>query len=434
MSVRKEVGKRPISLFIKSFQDLDNVAPIVAYMSQNDCASINIVSFSRQLVGCSDLLNYLEKECKLNVSYLEDFMPSYFRLFIDFHNLYFSKTNKIKNKLALFLSQIISAKVVKPLMYYISYRAVSYFFSSVDTRVLMLDIGSEFSMLGSALIKKAKQRNIRVIGYLHGYYIYTHTDNLAKSRKKTGFLYNTVLSLTKHKRSQVYCDYYLVGNHQRNTWFRSLAMGKFDEKRLNTVSEIGVPRYTKEWTKFYRDCIVTSEKFTYGRKDNINVLFFLVHPKYNLNVDELVSTLNALDNMSGINFVYKPHTRNGLNGLEVEELKGFDATEVSSLHLSEWADIGIVIGSSIGIQLLVDNKPIIVASYITTNHTIFQEKKVCEEAESLTELVSIINNKKTNRHELSVTDGVESFVSDVVYGQKSYNQLLKSFSKEIMRY
>jgi len=210
-------------------------------------------------------------------------------------------------------------------------------------------------------------------------------------------------------------------------------MGNFDKNELNRVKEIGVPRYAKEWIKIYREKILNNDKFIYGEQENINIVLYMIHPKYNIQVESLLNMVEAINNISNINFVYKPHTRNGLNGIDVKRMKGFNASNISSVSLSEWADIGIDMGSSITIQLLIDRVPVIVPTFISTNSTIFQESGVCNEVSNIPELISIIDDIKCGKNEKNKNKKIDKFISDVVYGNRNYNNLLDSFFHSIVK-
>ena len=96
---------------------------------------------------------------------------------------------------------------------------------------------------------------------------------------------------------------------------------------------------------------------------------------------------NLLSVINNINFVYKSHPR-----FNYVIDKGYDASNVNSFQLSDWADVGILFGSSIAIQLLIDNVPIIVPTFVHTNSTILEKHKICITANSLDELTNILTN------------------------------------------
>ena len=422
-----------INVFIKSFQDLDHITPIISYLSKNKDIHIKLYSFNNELNNCEDHLRFLKDECKLDVEYLNNYFTNRYKYIIELHNKYLNMKSNIKNSKISLIFDIITAKIISPFMSYVIGQSVNRYLYSIKNTIILIDIGTEIGSFGRVFVKKSKSYNIKVIGYLHGYYVFSGSKNLTNDWSKLNFIKRTASSLSKYKRKQLYCDCYLVGNKQKETLFSSSSMGNFDKNELNRVKEIGVPRYAKEWIKIYREKILNNDKFIYGEQENINIVLYMIHPKYNIQVESLLNMVEAINNISNINFVYKPHTRNGLNGIDVKRMKGFNASNISSVSLSEWADIGIDMGSSITIQLLIDRVPVIVPTFISTNSTIFQESGVCNEVSNIPELISIIDDIKCGKNEKNKNKKIDKFISDVVYGNRNYNNLLDSFFHSIVK-
>ena len=56
-----------LNVFIKSFQDLDHVTPIVSYLSDKTNVNIRLYSFTRDLPKCKEHLGFLRDEYGLTV-------------------------------------------------------------------------------------------------------------------------------------------------------------------------------------------------------------------------------------------------------------------------------------------------------------------------------------------------------------------------------
>ncbi len=420
-----------LNVFIKSFQDLDHATPIVSYLSDKTNVNIRLYSFTRDLPKCKEHLGFLRDEYGLTVRYLDDHIESPYKQIIRIYNNFLRRKSNIKNRKISLMVDIMSAKIISPFIGFVIERSIHSYLSSIKNEKILIDLGTEIGAYGRAFVKKSKFHNVKIIGYLHGYYVFSGSKNLRKDWARLNFIKKTASLLSKYKRKQLYCDCYLVGNKQKETWFSSSSMGNFDKEELNRVKEIGIPRYTREWIKIYRKKILPNKKFIYGDKESINVVFYMVHPKYNIKVESLLNMVGAINNIPNINFVYKPHTRNGLDGIDTTRMKGFDASNVSSVLLSEWADIGIDIGSSITIQLLIDNVPVIVPTFICNNSTIFQEMGVCSEVASIKGLISAIENTKNNK--VDKDKRIDKFISEIVYGNRDYNDLLDCFYESIIQ-
>jgi hypothetical protein len=95
--------------------------------------------------------------------------------------------------------------------------------------------------------------------------------------------------------------------------------------------------------------------------------------------------------------------------------------------------VGIVFGSSIGVQLLLDNVPLIVPSYVHTNTTIYEEYSVCINTKSLFELKTILsNNNKNDISKLVDNKRVECFLDKYLDGSKGYDQLMLEYYEEVV--
>jgi hypothetical protein len=302
---------------------------------------------------------------------------------------------------------------------------------NLDAEIILMDFGKEITFYGSAIVKIFQNTNTAVVGYMHGFSIYTNTNTLQKDNSELSPLKETILRLAKPVRERVYFDRYVVGNEQRDTLFHS-SQQNFEKKYLDRVFETGAIRYTTEWISKYRGNVVTSKNFRYGDEKKINVLLFMSHPQYNVNVDNLMSTMRRLSLCDSINFVYKPHTRNGLDGISTRDFGGYDATNISSLELSSWADVGIVYGSSIAFQLVMDNVPIIMPRYIHSNTTILEMNDACVVADDISDLMNLLKHSIEEISSMINTEKKNNFVDHYIYGDKSYIELMEYFYQSIV--
>jgi hypothetical protein len=147
------------------------------------------------------------------------------------------------------------------------------------------------------------------------------------------------------------------------------------------------------------------------------------HPQYNVKINELYSLINELSHLNNINFVYKPHTRKGLHLIDTQKLHGLDASGTSSVLLSEWADLGIVYGSSIGFQFLIDKVPLIIPSFVHSNKTIYETDRVTISANTLEELSSLVCRPKSEIVNLIDQNKVDVFIDNAIYGDNRDNMM-----------
>jgi hypothetical protein len=71
---------------------------------------------------------------------------------------------------------------------------------------------------------------------------------------------------------------------------------------------------------------------------------------YNIDVERMLKTFDLLSELKGMEIVIKPHTRSGKEAKVYESILLSNVYEFSSVELCEWADVMLVIGSSILIE------------------------------------------------------------------------------------
>tara|TARA_Y100000031_G_C8134567_1_gene344598 strand:+ start:169 stop:717 length:549 start_codon:yes stop_codon:yes gene_type:complete len=177
---------------------------------------------------------------------------------------------------------------------------------------------------------------------------------------------------------------------------------------------------------------MNNKQFVYGDENKLNVVLFLSQLHLNVYEMELVNTLQELSKIDNINFVYKPHTR-GFYGIDESTINGVNASNVGSILLSAWADVGIVISSSIGLQLLLDNVPIIVPSYVSSNDYTIEKYKICITANSLDDLITILSdNTKEDIAKLIDNRKKEKFLNKFLDANKSYKQIMQEYYEAVV--
>ena len=88
--------------------------------------------------------------------------------------------------------------------------------------------------------------------------------------------------------------------------------------------------------------------------------------------------------------------------------------DVHSPSLIDWSDIVIVIGGSIGIEAMLQNKPVLYPSFLSSNFTLYEKFKAAYCTNSKEESIKLINEFKNNRpHE--ELPGVEKMIQEIVY-------------------
>jgi len=416
-----------IAIFINSYNDFDHILPFIDYVALNKKDIITLYrTKNSNMSGCESHLNYIKNTYNLYPVNYDDSFSSGYLFFISLYRKFGNFSRMAKQKSYLIPFFIIFTRL-RPLFEYFTRREISKTQKNLKVDVLMMDFGKELSLFGRSMVKQMQNNGVFSIGYLHGYSIYTNTDTLQKDKVVLDPIRDFVSSISKPKVKRLYFDRYVVGINQKYTNFCSSQQPDFNRNSLNRVFEVGIPRFSHEWINKYKKKVLRSEGFSYGNKSKLNVVLFMSHPQYNVLVDELMATIKALSLCDSINFVYKPHTRNGLDRISLNKLNGYNASDISSLELSSWADVGIVYGSSIAFQLLQDNTPMIMPTYIHTNSTIFEKNDVCIVVNNVHDLLKVFDKSKEEIHDLINKSNINDFISYYVYGNNDYDSLMNNF-------
>ena len=425
--------KNNFIIFFSSFNELDMILPFIDYVLTKYDDKVVLYSTERNIPGVDCHLEFLRTQHHLKSNFFFD--EQCFRKYknvLSFRDRIIRTWNKrrAKKKTIRYISYIFSIIIL------IIRRVIELFLEIPIGRFvdkqnysdkIMVTVFSEGAFPNRAVVKIAEKRSIKTVAYDHGFFLYANLGNTNKSINMKS-VRREIYKLISGKR--YYCSSYITGNSHKDTWFRSNTIEDF--KELDRVYEISTPRYTKEWVRIFRERLMNNKQFIYGDENKLNVVFFLSRQHLNVNEMEFINTLQKLSKIDNINFVYKPHTR-GFDVIDESTINGFNASDVNSILLSAWADVGIVFGSSIGLQLLLDNVPIIVPSYIHFNSYIIEKYKICITANSLEDLITILSdNTKEDIVKLIDNRKRDKFLNKFLEANKSYKQIMKEYYEAVV--
>jgi hypothetical protein len=199
------------------------------------------------------------------------------------------------------------------------------------------------------------------------------------------------------------------------------------------IHVLGSARYYNEWMEQNRKIIPRKMNSKHNNTEKLKVVFMTTRPQYRINIERMVNTFDMLSNFNGIEAVVKPHTRTGDEAKMYENVQLSDVSELSSVELCEWADVMLVIASSIIIEALTQGKPALYLKYLHENITEYEELGACwtvhDEAELRDALLSLQNNKTKVPY---TNDNVNRFLSSIIYGGRSERDVLKDYEDFIV--
>jgi hypothetical protein len=148
----------------------------------------------------------------------------------------------------------------------------------------------------------------------------------------------------------------------------------------------------------------------------------------------MLKTFNLLAQLNDIEVVVKPHTRTGKEARFYENLPLKNAVDISSVELCEWADVTLVIASSILIEALVQAKPVLYLKYLHGNTTLYEEFGACWKINNEVELQNALQSLQADKKNvLYSAENVEKFLSEIIYGGKRKRDVLEDYRHFIVK-
>ena len=142
----------------------------------------------------------------------------------------------------------------------------------------------------------------------------------------------------------------------------------------------------------------------------------------------MLNTFDILSNLGGIRVMIKPHTRTVENSRLFANLSLPNASGILTPELCEWADVVLVIGSSVITEALMQEKPVLYLKYLHANTMLFEECGACWTINSEAELKDTLQSFGNKRMEVPYGDeNVNRFLSEVVYGGRNERDVLKDY-------
>jgi hypothetical protein len=264
------------------------------------------------------------------------------------------------------------------------------------------------------LLKAARQMSIPSFSLPHGVLLYTNEATKPKATdarrlvKFNGF------------------DFVIVPNRLRKDLL--VRSGVSIEK----IFVLGCARYSDEWLEQNKKIIPRRIKATANSKNKLKVVFMPSKPQVHSDLGRLNTTCNILAGMKNIDIMVKPHTRAGGETHLFEGNNLPDASHILTAELCEWADVSLVVGSSVITELLMRKKPVLYLKYLHANTTLFEDLGACWTIHDENELENALMSLQTNKRKVPYNETqVAKFVSEVVNGGLADKDVLGNYVKFI---
>jgi len=262
----------------------------------------------------------------------------------------------------------------------------------------------------NVLLKAAKKKSIPTLALPHGVYLYTNES------------YKTRTSASQRFYKFNRFDYVIVQNHLRKDVL--IRSGIAGEK----IVVLGSARFCGEWIAQNRKILPRRIESTSRDRGRLRVVFMPSKPRCRIDVERMHKTIDLLASNSEIEAVVKPHTRIGREAHLFDNMLLPNVSHVLTSELCEWADVVLIIGSSVITEVLMQRKPVLYLKYLHANTMLFEECGACWTIHSEAELEQALHSLRTKSMHVPYGDeNVNRFLSEVVYGGRKNRDVLRDY-------
>ncbi len=412
--------------FIRHFNDIDHITPVVWKMKQENRPAAVYCINPKYDIHNDYRLTFLKVQGVVVESIYDAFSQKLNMLHHAMRFLYlwiFAKAKRLnsdnqESRLLLLLSrwgQLIIEwighklyKLTRKIFYNKNW--ARYILEQSRAQVLCFDHIIHNQYVVAVLLRAAKEMSIPTIALPHGVYLYTNESSKPKSTAKQRF--------SKFDRF----DYVVVQNQLRKNVLARSGIG--EEK----IVVLGSARFCEEWIEQNMKILTRMINSNAKSTEKLKVIFLTSKPQCRVDMERMLSTIEILSNHSEIELKLKPHTRMGASPHLFVNLPIANASDVLTAELCEWADVVIVIGTSVMTEALMQGKPVLYLKYLHANTMLFEECGACWTIHNEAELEHAIQSLRVKRMNVPYTEeNVNRFLSEVVYGGRTKRDVLRDY-------
>jgi len=262
----------------------------------------------------------------------------------------------------------------------------------------------------NVLLKAAKELSIPTLALPHGVYLYTNESYKTGSTAGQRFY--------KFNRF----DYVIVQNHLRKDVL--VRSGIAGEK----IVVLGSARFCGEWIAQNSKILPRKIESNGGGPERLKVVFMPSKPRCRIDVERMHTTIDLLASHSEIDAVVKPHTRVGREAHLFDKMQLPNVSHILTSELCEWADVVLIIGSSVITEALMQGKPVLYLKYLHGNTMLFEDCGACWTIHNEAELEQALHSLGKKGMGVPYGDkNVNRFLAEVVYGGQNNRDVLKDY-------
>jgi hypothetical protein len=265
------------------------------------------------------------------------------------------------------------------------------------------------------LLTVAREMSIPTFALPHGVFVYTNEVITIDSRP-----------LHTYDKLSGY-DYVIV---QNGLFKEFMAKSGLDRKKIFVL---GSARYCSEWMTQNRRILPRILELNGDDTITLKIVFMTTKTRYRVNLERMFETFELLAKLRGIKAVVKLHTRTKKEERLYDSLPLPNVSDVSSVELCSWADVVLVIGSSIIVEALTRGKPALYLKYLHENTTIYEEFGACWTIHNEDELQDALLSLQLSKKDVPYSnENVNRFLSEIIYGDRNEEEVLTGYGQFIV--
>jgi hypothetical protein len=414
--------------FVRHFNDIDHIAPVV-WKLHKDSYPVAVFCMNLQYDIQQDYRLRFLKDQGVVVDYLYD---AFYEKRDPVHQFLYSlirASYKVRQKLAhdyqvspralpkllgrlVGLAGTLFYKITRRIYY--GHRWARLVLERTNAQAVCFDYIFPRMYVVDAFLKTAGEMSIPVLALPHGIQLFTNERSNPKSTEARKFY--------KFNRF----DYIIVANKLRKDFL--VKAGVAGDK----ISVLGSARYCRAWLEQNNKIVPKTAAELSGDSEKLKVVLMPSKPQCRLDMERMFASCRLIAELNGIEAVIKPHTRTR-NMDQFGNYPLSDVSHVLTANLCEWADVLLVVGSSVITEGLMRGKPVLYLKYLHDNTTLFEELGACWIIHNELELKNALISLQAQRTDMPYSEkNVAAFLSEVVYGGNRNRDVLDAYEQFIV--
>jgi hypothetical protein len=196
---------------------------------------------------------------------------------------------------------------------------------------------------------------------------------------------------------------------------------------------LGSARYCGEWLEQNKTILPRVIESNISSSEKLKVVFMQSKPQCRVDLERMSKTIGLLADFAEIEARLKPHTRIAGEKRHIDKTRLPNVSHVLTAELCEWADVLLVVGSSVITEALMQGKPVLYLKYLHENTTLFEDLGACWIISNEAELKKALLVLQKNKTDIPYgKDHIAKFLSEIVYGGRRHRDVLSDYEKFIV--